>query len=477
MEEIRPVSTPHTLFLRFPMRRFLRMEQLEDRCNPSSLHILPFDRVQPDANHTVPVTVQLDNARFGELVPVRVEVGELPHRSGAPGYATAWDDFVPLRYNTVLAGYRGLNRITIPVSILGDRPVENAEGLEAFRVTVTPLHRQWWQYNLRAVSTNVYLRDVVPPPQAPHVVAPLSATINEGGVFNGTYSFSDRDGGPWNVRVHFDDGSSDLVLNNVMQPGAFNLAKRFDDDGIFHGSITVTDNNGLAGTAPFTVSVLNVAPVVNAGPDVTVFEGKQPNVIPMTGSFTDPGRENNYWSSLFYVRRSDTGALVESGGVAVNPVTHTLSYSAVQLKPGDYTVTLEVRDNKARGFATTHIHVLENPTPPPPPAVHGIRVDAGPDVTAFEGLQWPNSFDLTGKYTDDTANVDWYWAIFYVYRVDTGALVEDGGCLVDRATGSVRYSAVQLHYGDYRIKLEVHNGVGVGFDEMILHVLPNAAKI
>ncbi|MDD5038478.1 MAG: PKD domain-containing protein, partial [Dehalococcoidales bacterium] len=58
------------------------------------------------------------------------------------------------------------------------------------------------------------------------------------------------------------------------------------EDGIYTVTLTVTDNEGATDTATTTVTVLNVAPIVEAGEDVEIPEGTK---FRFMGSFTDPG--------------------------------------------------------------------------------------------------------------------------------------------------------------------------------------------
>jgi hypothetical protein len=275
------------------------------------------------------------------------------------------------------------------------------------------------------------------PPAAPQVVPPANGNITEGGTFRGVYSFTDSGAGPWTVKVDLGNGLPPLTLSPVMQPEGFSLGAVYFQDsaeqpgGVFHGSVTVTDAaTGLTGSASFTVLVHDAAPIVDAGPDVTVTEGAQPNVIPLSGSFSDPGPTEN-WSALFTVRRQD-GSFVEDGGVFVDPASKTLKYSAVQLTPGLYTVTLAVNDGDASGSAVTHLTVLPNPVPHAPvvvapanavineggtyngtysfsdpdggPWTVSVNLGTGGAPLVLTNVKQPGSFNLAALYSNDSAN-------------------------------------------------------------------------
>lgn len=65
----------------------------------------------------------------------------------------------------------------------------------------------------------------------------------------------------------------------------------FLDDGIYSVSLTVTDDDGDVGTNTVLVTVNNVAPEANAGPDQTVNEGE---LVSLDGSYSDPGTNDTH---------------------------------------------------------------------------------------------------------------------------------------------------------------------------------------
>lgn len=74
--------------------------------------------------------------------------------------------------------------------------------------------------------------------------------------------------------------------------GAFSYA--FPDDGTFTVTGTATPAQGAPSSHSTIVTVTNVAPVVSAGPDVTIAEGAS---VAFTGSFTDPGANDPHAAS------------------------------------------------------------------------------------------------------------------------------------------------------------------------------------
>jgi len=106
--------------------------------------------------------------------------------------------------------------------------------------------------------------------------------------------------------------------------------RAFADNGVYNGQLTATDITGLSATKSFTVSVSNVKPSVNAGPDTTADWGR---LVQFNGQATDPGSGDQ--STLQYTWTFGDGTPSASGGPSV---LH--SYAV----PGSYVATLEVCD-------------------------------------------------------------------------------------------------------------------------------------
>jgi hypothetical protein len=125
--------------------------------------------------------------------------------------------------------------------------------------------------------------------------------------------------------------------------------RAFGDNGAYDGQLTVTDVTGLSSTQSFTVSVANVKPSVNAGPDTTSDWGRP---VQFNGQATDPGSGDQ--GTLQYTWSFGDGTPSASGGPGV---VH--SYTT----PGDYVATLEVCDKDGGCDADTRtIHVTKRDT-------------------------------------------------------------------------------------------------------------------
>jgi PKD repeat protein len=148
---------------------------------------------------------------------------------------------------------------------------------------------------------------------------------------------------------------------------------------------TVVNQTGGARTRHFAaVTVENVPPTVNAGPDLTVKEG---DAVSMAGSFTDPGWLDTHTATWFWGDNDPPQAVtvVEKH----NPPAGSGTVSATHAwgDAGEYSVILSVRDNNGGvGQEQTRITVLNVPP----------TVDAGPQMFAYPG----KIITLEGTFTD-----------------------------------------------------------------------------
>jgi hypothetical protein len=125
--------------------------------------------------------------------------------------------------------------------------------------------------------------------------------------------------------------------------------RAFGDNGTYDGQLTVTDVTGLSATQSFTVSVANVKPSVNAGPDTTSDWGRP---VQFNGQATDAGSGDQ--GTLQYTWDFGDGSPSASGGPSV---VH--SYAT----PGNYDAKLTVCDKDGGCDSDTRtIHVTKRDT-------------------------------------------------------------------------------------------------------------------
>jgi hypothetical protein len=224
---------------------------------------------------------------------------------------------------------------------------------------------------------------------APTVSAGTAATINEGTTFARTGSFSDPGAGTWTATVDYGDGSGATPL--TLNPDhSFNLSHLYANNGSYNVTVTLTDDDGAAGTATFGVTVNNVAPTVSAGGSATISEG---GTFSGSGSFSDPGVADTWTATVNYGDGSGTQALTLNAGKTFN-LSHQYGSS------GTYTVTVDVTDKDgATGQGTLTVTV--NNVPP--------TVGAGGNAAVNEG----SIFSGTGSFSDPGLGDSWTATVDY----------------------------------------------------------------
>jgi VCBS repeat-containing protein len=170
--------------------------------------------------------------------------------------------------------------------------------------------------------------------------------------------------------------ASDLDLEDLTYTWDFGTGEALEgatvsyewpQDGAFEVVLTVSDGFDEA-TQSYTVVVQNVAPTVEAGPDVALDEGE---AYALMGGFVDPGRLDEH-TYLWTFGDGETSAALED------------SYAWGD--DGTFTVTLAVSDDDATG-RDTFVAVVSNVAP---------VADAGGARTIDEG----EAYTFEGEYVD-----------------------------------------------------------------------------
>jgi PKD repeat protein len=148
--------------------------------------------------------------------------------------------------------------------------------------------------------------------------------------------------------IDWGDGATTAgTVSESTGSGTVSGSHSYSDDGSFTVSVTVTDDAGGADTDSLTITVSNVAPTVDAGPDQTASGG---TVGLVTASFTDPGAVDTHTVTL------DWG-----DGAVDNAATIVGSHQYGSA--GTYTVTITVTDDDGgSGSDIFELEVLSAPT-------------------------------------------------------------------------------------------------------------------
>jgi PKD repeat protein len=222
---------------------------------------------------------------------------------------------------------------------------------------------------------------------APVVNAGPDAVLAEGSIFSSTGSFTDPSSVAWTATVNYGDGSGiqPLTLNGDK---TFALNHLYSQDGAYTVTVRITDNDSAVGNDTVLVTVGNVAPVVNAGPDATISAGSSFN---SSGSFVDPGADT--WTAT--VNYGD-GSGVQPLALNANK---TFNLSHVFATTGAYTVSVTVQDNSGASGSDTAVVTV-----------------SGTTVSCFSSIKaTPKSGVVQLNWTGQTGN-----QIYSIYRSTVG---------------------------------------------------------
>lgn len=277
------------------------------------------------------------------------------------------------------------------------------------------------------------------PTNSPPLIAATNAsvTVDEGQTAINTGTVSDTDGNTVTLSA-----SAGTVVNNGNGTWAWSLVTT---DGPAAQTVTITADDGNGGTSStsFDLTVNNVAPTVNAGPDQTVFRN---DVVTVSGSWSDPAAADDDPYTWSWDLTGDT--LVDDSGSANygSPVVRTTSFAV----DGDAILTFSVTDQDgATSSDTVQITVVNrvptansqsvstNEDAPLPITLTGG--DADNDTLVYTVLSLPAHGTLSGvapalTYTPDP---DYFGPDSFTFKVNDG--------LADSAVATVSINVLSVN--------------------------------
>ena len=184
----------------------------------------------------------------------------------------------------------------------------------------------------------------------------------------------------------------------------------YGDNGVFLVTLTVTDDDGSISSQDHYVSILNAAPIVDAGNDVITYEE---NLVEFNGEFDDPG-----WLDTHHIEWN-----FGDGHIATGILDPTHEYE----EDGDFIVTLTVTDDDG-GISIDTLSVSSYEFEWRPPLKHKDSFKAGQTIPIKFSLSKEGKFirdeSVQVTVTDDEGNI-----VFQAYygQNDDDVRIDDKG--------------------------------------------------
>jgi len=267
--------------------------------------------------------------------------------------------------------------------------------------------------------------------------------------------YTEIEGYPISVRADYDDVNADRHVASIdwgdgtTEPvaavgGSVTGTHVYADNGEYKVTVTVTDDDGGSGSDTLIVTVDNVAPEVDAGPDQSGYESL--SIMALSVDYSDRGSADTHTATI------DWGdGVVDTPAAAGGSMTAYHQYA----DDGIYTVTVTVTDDDGASGSDTATATVENIAP---------EVDAVDDQTGFEGFPITvfAGYSDIGSLDTHTASIDWGDGM-------TDAAAVDGG----QVTGAHAYT----DNGEYTVTVTVTDDEGASGSDTLIVTVINVAPV
>jgi hypothetical protein len=213
-----------------------------------------------------------------------------------------------------------------------------------------------------------------------------------------------------------DTGDVTAVVTGTTAPrtgGTINASHTYADDGLYTVTVIVRDDDGGVDTDTFTVTVVNDAPILDAGADQNVFEGELVSLDPAT--FVDRGTLDTHTATVDWGDDSSPATATVNSTPYGPPgstagVTGTVSASYRYADDGVYTVIVALTDDNGAVVTDTLTITVDN-VDPTVTATGDVTRDEGQtftvtNIVTFTDPGW-SDVGLLGASETFTYSIDW----------------------------------------------------------------------
>ncbi|MCB2099397.1 MAG: PKD domain-containing protein, partial [Rhodobacterales bacterium] len=196
--------------------------------------------------------------------------------------------------------------------------------------------------------------------------------------------------------INWGDGMTSAgTVSEAGGSGSVSGSHTYVDDGVYTVTVTVTDDDGGVGSDSLTVTVLNLPPVVEAGPDQSTSENTTISLAPAT--FTDAGTADTHTATVDW----GDGSGPQPAAVTQGSGSGTVASSHAYTTGGTYTVTVTVTDDDG-GVGIDTLTVNVDGGNPPEQTIFDLIARAKPEKI---DLVWApvNGADAYNVYRSTTA--------------------------------------------------------------------------